>query len=93
MTQKEYQEKMNSLPYTGLQLVHMSYKEAYDFAGQYGMNAIITTFKPPYEMMLVRLYQSKNGRLRIGNNPSNGFIYNSIELDPGKYDIYWIGKK
>ena len=93
MTQQEYQEKMNSLPYTGLQLVHMSYKEAYDFAGQYGMNAIITTIKPPYEMMLVRLHQSENGRLRIGNIPSNGFIYNRIELDPEKYDIYWIGKK
>ena len=110
MTQQEYQEKMNSLPYTGLQLVHMSYKEAYDFAGKYGMNAIITTIKPPYEMMLVRLRQSENGRLRLSNYPgdesirlieldpesdipSKGFIYNRIELDPEKYDIYWIGKK
>ena len=93
MTQTEYQEKMNSLPYTGLQLVHMTYKEAYDFAGRYGMNAIITTIKPPYEMMLVRLQQSENGRLRIANIPSNGFIYNRIDLDPEKYDIYWIGKK
>ena len=90
MDPKEYQEMMNKRPYTGLQLVHMTYEEAYKFAGEYGMNAIITTFKPPYKMEMVRLYQKENGKLILGNMLGWN-CYNAIELDKETYDIYWIG--
>ena len=91
MTKEEYEKRIRSQAYDGLEMVHMSHDEAYEFASEYGMNAIIVnmTTPPPHELQFVRLYQDidvgtlcyydQNCRLRI-----------QLGKD---YDIYWIGLK
>lgn len=85
MNQTAYQAKMNSEPYRGLQMVHMTHAEAYEFAGHYGMNAIITTVKPPYEMKLVRLFQDGKNKLCYEDH----FGHSTVTKN---WDIYWVGK-
>ena len=93
MEEAAYRAMVNSRPYNGLQLIHMDYKEAYDFAGEYGMNAIVATTKPPYQMFMCRLNQASDGKLRIRNRYIDGqsttnFNANILSED---MDIYWIG--
>ena len=79
------------MKYNGLQLVHMSYDKAYDFAGQYGMNAILVDLKSSkHEMFMCRLVHSED-KLRISNNSFSSF--NANVINEGDYDIYWIGLK
>lgn len=98
MEQQEYQDLMMSKPYNGLQLVHMSYEKAYEFAGIYGMNAIIVHLNRGREMQMVRLKQTLNNKLRVANaydiHGNMVTSYNCFTLeDPKDYDIYWIGLK
>ena len=93
MDEVAYRAMVNSRPYNGLQLVHMSYNEAYDFAGQYGMNAIVATTKPPYQMFMCRLNQAPGKKLRLGNHYIDGQSttnFNASILSEDM-DIYWIG--
>lgn len=98
MEQQAYQDLMMSKPYNGLQLVHMNYKEAYEFTGIYGMNAIVVHLNRGREMQMVRLKQTLNNKLRVANayDEHGNMItsYNSFTLEnPEDYDIYWIGLK
>ena len=77
------------MEYNGLQLVRMSYDEAYNFAGKYGMNAVLVDLKDEkYGMFMCRLKQY-NGKLRISNT---GYTYANI-IEKSDFDIYWIGLK
>lgn len=79
------------MDYNGLQLVHMSYDKAYDFAGEYGMNAILVDLKDErHGMFMCRLKQC-NGKLRISNTDYTYLNANIIEKSD--FDIYWIGLK
>ena len=84
MEQAEYQAMMMSMPWNGLQLIKMNYEEAYDFAGDYGMNAIIVYLRKGYQMQMVRLYQNKETKTLISGDQV---------LSKEDFEIYWIGRK
>ena len=77
------------MDYNGLQLVHMSYEEAYDFAGEYGMNAILVDLKDERHPMFMCRLKQYNGKLMIGNTDYAYLNANTIEKSD--FDIYWIG--
>lgn len=77
------------MEYNGLQLVHMTYEKAYEFAGEYGMNAVLVDLKDERHGMFMCRLKQYEGKLRIGNT---GFSYfNSNIINDKDYDIYWIG--
>lgn len=85
MEQQAYQDLMMSRPYNGLQLIPMTYEQAYEFADIYGMNAIIVHLNRGRVMEMARLKQTLNNKLKIING--------QILENPEDYDIYWIGLK
>ena len=89
MTSKEYTDGLESHSYNGLQLKHMTYDEAYEFAGDFGMNAIIVDKSSPFEMQMVRLYRHRGLKHKLKCVGNDGVYY---EFDDS-YDIYWIGLK
>lgn len=79
------------MEYNGLQLVHMSYDEAYDFAGKYGMNAILVDFEDKkYRMFMCRLRQYDD-KLIISNTDYT-YLHAKV-IEKSDFDIYWIGLK
>ena len=79
------------MEYNGLQLVHMSYDKAYDFAGKYGMNAILVDLKDErHEMFMCRLRQYDD-KLIISNTDYTRL--NAKIIEKSEFDIYWIGLK
>lgn len=79
------------MKYNGLQLVHMTYDKAYEFTGEYGMNAILVDLKDERHGMFMCRLKQYNGKLRISNNGFSSF--NSDVINEGDHDIYWIGLK
>ena len=82
MEQQAYRDMINSRPYTGLQMIKMEYNEARQFAGIYGMNAIVSATKPPYNFRLVRL-----------NNTEDGLTDGINLINKDTEEIYWVGLK
>ena len=79
------------MEYTGLQLVHMAYDEAYEFAGEYCMNAILVDLKDERHGMFMCRLKRFDGKLKITNSDYNSPNANIIEKSD--FDIYWIGLK
>lgn len=83
------------MEYNGLQLVHMTYEKAYEFAGEYGMNAVLVDLKDErHGMFMCRLKQASDGKLRIGNHyidSQRATNFNANIINEEDYDIYWIG--
>ena len=87
MNSREYTDGLESRSYNGLQLKHMTRDEAYQFAGNFGMNAILIDKSYPFEMKMVRLHRNMASYLRWIDD--YGYFH---ELDDNQ-DIYWIGLK
>lgn len=87
MNSKEYTNGLENRSYNGLQFKHMTRDEAYEFAGDFGMNAVIVEKSYPFAMQMVRLHRSMFCYLRWIDDL--GYFH---ELDDN-YDIYWIGLK
>lgn len=89
MTREDYEKYIRSKTYDGLEMIRMGYDEAYEFAGEYGMNAIIinATTPPPHELQFVRLYQGVDAGTLCYKQDCQ-----LLQLDRA-YDIYWIGMK
>lgn len=85
MNSREYTDGLESRSYNGLQLKHMTQDEAYQFAGDFGMNAILVDKSYPFEMKMVRLHRNRVSYLRWIDD--YGYFH---ELDDNQ-DIYWIG--
>lgn len=89
MNSKEYVDGLENHSYNGIQLEHMTYDEAYEFAGDSGMNAIIVDKSAPFEMQIVMLYRHKGLKHKLTCVGNTGVYYNFDD----NYDIYWIGLK
>ena len=89
MNSKKDTDGLESRSYNGLQLKHMTYDEAYEFAGDFGMNAIIVDKSAPFEMQMVRLYRHRGSRYKLRCVDNAGVYYDFDD----SYDIYWIGLK
>lgn len=87
MKPEEYRKMMDEHGYHGLQLVHMTLKEAKKFAGVYGMNAIVYNFVIK-SMTLCRLENTSEGLVGIYNG---GYGPRKVIIEPKIHDIYWIG--
>ena len=88
MDSKEYEDSLKNRIYNGLQLKRMTKEEAYQFAVDPGMRAIITSKSYPFEIQMVILYRSKV-RVNCLQYIKNGYVY-KVNDDQ---DIYWIGLK
>ena len=79
------------MEYNGLQLVHMTYEEAYKFAGEYGMNAVLVDLNDERHGMFMCRLKQYDDKLRISNTD---YTYlNSNIIEKSNFDIYWIGLK
>lgn len=84
-----YEEAQNKQPknLNNLVLIHKTYAEAIEFAGVYGMNAVLLDKQNC--MHMARL-TNNNGKFYATFNEH--FNVGTREIHDGDFDIYWIGE-